>query len=213
MSTVERLQFGRLAVFALCFGLLLCLLTPFVLPIRALLEPVGTDISNAAIKDSALLPVLLWGLGWPIALGRQPGQLRLRLSWALGCVLLLLHIAVAFHLGHGWSHAAAWEHTRQVGGYGDGIFVNYAFALVWTADVVWACVAFKSYLARPRWLNWTIHGFLAFVVFNAAVVFGSWEMRILFALAFLISLAFVWWTRNAPPANSESNETSGLDSK
>ncbi|WP_171469124.1 hypothetical protein [Frigoriglobus tundricola] len=105
--------------------------------------------------------------------------------WTLGCALLLVHIAVAFHLGHGWSHQMAWEHTRQVGGYGDGIFVNYVFALVWLADVLWAWVGVDSYRARPRWLTWSVVGFLAFVVFNAAVVFGGWGSRGAFGLGLL----------------------------
>ena len=42
---------------------------------------------------------------------------------------LCVHVAVAFHLGHGWSHAAALNTPATVGGYGDGIFVNYAFVL------------------------------------------------------------------------------------
>ena len=93
------------------------------------------------------------------------------------------------------SHAAAWEHTRQVGGYGDGIFVNYAFALVWLADVVWVWVSPGSYLTRPRWLHWAVHGFLAFVVVNAAVVFAGWGMRLAFAGWVLGLAAFVWYVR------------------
>jgi hypothetical protein len=213
MSAVERLQLGRLGVFALCFGLLSCLIAPFVLPVRALLEPVGTDISNTAIKDSALLPVFLWCFGWPIALVQRSGQLRLRLSWALGSLLLLLHVAVAFHLGHGWSHEAAWEHTRAVGGYGDGVFVNYAFAVVWLIDAVWALVAFDSYRTRPGRLHWSIHSFLAFVVFNAAVVFGSWQMRALFAVAFLIFVPLSLWARAAPIANPEPSAATDVDYK
>jgi hypothetical protein len=124
-------------------------------------------------------------------------------------VLLLLHIAVAFHLGHGWSHEAAREHTRQVGGYGDGIFVNYAFALVWLADVVWAWASFRSYVARPRWLNWAIHGFLAFVVVNAAVVFGGERARFLFVVFFLASALGVWLKRRREQA--ESDTTTDID--
>ncbi len=123
----------------------------------------------------------------------------LRVTWTLGCVLLLHHIAVAFHAGHDWSHEAAWNHTRQVGGYGDGIYVNYLFTIVWVADVIWMWVAFDSYLTRPRWLHWTIHGFLAFIVFNAAVVFGSSESHELFVVMFLfvlVNYALAWLFRS-----------------
>ena len=206
MADAQRVQFPDLII-----AVAAVVLPTFVLfsPARAFAEPATTDVTNPAIRDSALWPVFFWALGWPIALakrGRIPG---VRITWTLGCLVSLLHIAVAFHLGHGWSHAAAWEHTRQVGGYGDGIFVNYAFALVWLADVVWVWALPGAYLARPRWLNWTIHGFLAFVVFNAAVVFGSWESRFRFATFFLGSALVVWYLRR----EATSKEPTAVDSK
>lgn len=164
MAEAKRVQLPRLVVFALCVGFLAFLAAVFAIPVQALLEPVGADVTNKAIKNSAKLPVLMWCLGWPVVLARRSDGFAGRFNWTLGCLLSLLHIAVAFHLGHGWSHQAAWEHTRQVGGYGDGIFVNYAFALVWLADVVWVWALPGSYLARSRWLNWTIHGFLGGVL-------------------------------------------------
>jgi hypothetical protein len=119
------------------------------------------------------------------AAGREFEFLRgmIRGTWLFGSLLLVEHVVTAFHLGHGWSHAAAWEHTRRVGGYGDGVFVNYAFVLVWLADALWLCAAPRAYLARRRGLHWAVHGFLAFVVFNAAVVFADRPMRVVFAVA------------------------------
>ncbi len=164
-------------------------------PVIALAEPIGTDTANRAIVRSAKWPVFCWCFGWLVVLARPDPRTGVnfvpRFDWSLGCVLCWVHIAVAFHLGHGWSHELAWEHTRQVGGFGDGIFVNYMFALVWLADVLWAWVAFDSYLARPGWLKWTIHGFIAFVVVNAAVVFGTWSSRGTFFAFFLGILAGV----------------------
>lgn len=162
------------------------------LPLR---EPVGTDVTHRAIKKSAKLPVVMWCLAWPIALAKSSTGLGVRWGWALGCALLFVHIAVAFHLGHGWSHAHAWEHTRAVGGYGDGIYVNYTFALVWLADALWALAAFGSYCRRPRWLHWGVHGFLAFVVFNAAFVFADSPMRRTFAYWFLVWIALIVWVK------------------
>lgn len=168
--------------------------------VRALCEPVGNDPANPAVKESAKWVVFVWvGASLSLAFGkprdvqvaRRLLRIAVQLSWSFGCALLLLHIAIAFHLGHGWSHEAAWEHTKQVGGYGDGIYVNYVFALVWFLDAVWLCVAYDSYFSRPRWLHWTIHGFLAFVVFNAAVVFGSWQSRKWLALQLLFLFAFL----------------------
>src|SRR5688572_14051109 len=76
---------------------------------------------------------------------------RTRIWWTLGCATLLVHIAVSFALVHGWRHAEAYRHTaeatrRLVGvDSGAGVYVNYAFALVWLADAAWWWVAEKSY--------------------------------------------------------------------
>ncbi len=191
MTQAKRVQLRR-GVSTVTLVLMLTIAVALVAAYAQLLfEPGGTDPTSGEIKSSAELPVMLWCMGWPIALGRRAFRVVMPLLWSLGCVLAWLHIAIAFHLGHGWSHQTAWEHTKQIGGYGDGIYVNYLFALVWLADALWACVAFNSYRARPRRLNWTVHGFLAFVVVNAAVVFGSWDSRISFFGPFLCALAFV----------------------
>jgi hypothetical protein len=198
MAEVKRVQLPCVGAILIGVIALVSVAAMFVVPGLTLLEPTGTDVTNTAIRGSTIWPVVFWCFGWPIAFAKREGFLVARIIWALGSLLLLLHIAVAFHLGHDWSHEAAWEHTRQVGGYGDGIFVNYAFALVWLADAAWAWVSVRSYLTRPRWLHWTIHGFLAFVVFNAAVVFGSLQSRCLFVWCFVV-IVMVW--RNGPRKN------------
>ena len=100
-----------------------------------------------------------------------------RWTWALGLLLLAVHVAVTFELVHGWSHAAAFEHTRQASGVGEGIFVNYLVLIVWAIDVLWALARPGSYLRRPSWAGWVVHSFLAFIVFNSTVVYGTGLMR------------------------------------
>jgi hypothetical protein len=155
-------------------ALLAVAVVPFLGP---LFGPVGADVTDRTIRASAYPPVVLWCVAWPALLLRRPWWPLGRPLWAVGCACLWLHVALAFHLGHAWSHAAAWERTRQESGYGDGIFVSYAFALVWLADAVGAWAAPGWYAARPRWLHAAVHGFLAFVVFNAAVVFAGPSFR------------------------------------
>jgi hypothetical protein len=201
MAKSWRVPFSKAILYVLFPLSCLYLFAPLVLKLT---EPVETDVAHPAIKESALFPVLAWCNFWPFAFARQlvKGQevsrafLAIRFGWATGCLLLMLHIAIAFHLGHGWSHEAAWEHTHQASGYGDGIYMNYAFVLVWFADAMWACIAIDSYLARSRWLHWTIHGFIAFIVFNAAVVFGSPSSQTLYyclAPVLLWPLLLVLW--------------------
>lgn len=213
----------------LLFALLVFLGFPVFLiavAISAFTDPVGWNTSNPVIGTWAMVSVIGWCLGWPIVfVNSYIGRGRLPF-WTLGSTACVIHIALAFHLGHGWSHETAWEHTKQVGGYGDGIFVNYAFALVWLADAAWAWVSFHSYQDRPRWLSWSIHVFLAFIVFNAAVVFGGWLSRVVFLVYFLPVLVRVIATSrrkhaslwNKPPdsalkANPGIPNTTPVDSK
>ena len=91
---------------------------------------------------------------------QRHGTVRLDLQLAL---IFLIHVALAFHLVHHWSHQHAWDHTQQISGYGDGLYLNYAVVVVWTLDVMWWWLRPGSYLQRPRWLVWAVHGLLLFV--------------------------------------------------
>jgi hypothetical protein len=124
-----------------------------------------------------------------------------RLVWSGGCLAYLLHVAAAFHYYHHWSHAEAYESTAKqtndvVGlDWGGGLYVNYAFTLVWIVDVIWWWIAEKRYLTRPRVVEWAIQLFLGFIVFNATVVFASGFSR-WFGISACILLTLVWlWPR------------------
>ena len=107
--------------------------------------------------------------------GVRPGTRR-RL-WTLGWACYVAHVVAAFHFAHGWSHAAAWEETRrqtrELTGWdgGAGLWVNYAFTIGWTADVL------RRWLV-PDWSpggrvgTWVWRGLFAFVLVNATVVFS-----------------------------------------
>lgn len=103
--------------------------------------------------------------------------------WAAGCLVFLLHVGCAFHEVHGWSHAAALHHTAAqteiVVGFatGAGLYLNYAFLLIWAGDALYWWVRPERYRARTRWITLTLHGFLFFMAFNATVVFASGPTR------------------------------------
>lgn len=141
------------------------------------------------VYATAWLAMVAWAVGVSAVLTRRRGA---ALLWAVGAGLQVLHVAVAFHVVHGWSHAAAFEHTRQIGGVGEGVFVNYLFTLVWLLDAVWLAVAPHRYVRRPRWLTLAVHGFMAFIVFNAMVVFGGGIARGLFAA---FAAGWAWMSR------------------
>jgi hypothetical protein len=151
-----------------------------------LLDPVGANPDDIRIRQSAWIVVFVW----PIAAAClqlhhwNPARYVESRHWVravhtVGLLGMLLHLAVAYHLGHGWSHADAFDRTERVSGFGPGIFVSDFFVLVWAAEAVWMWMAFGSYLNRPRWLNRAVVGFMWFILFNSTVVYGSGFARLL----------------------------------
>lgn len=119
-----------------------------------------------------------------IARGRLNIDRRARIAWTTGCATLLLHFIFAFHFFHAWSHAHAYadtaRQTAEVFGinWGGGLYVNYAVAILWIADVTWWWLAgLGSYRGRPWLLTLIWHSFLIFIIFNATVVFGHGVVR------------------------------------
>lgn len=129
-----------------------------------------------------------------------------RTWWTVGCLALLVHVACAFHFVHHWSHRAAYETTAQqtaaVTGLdsGGGLWVNYAVLAVWFLDVCWWWLAPARHASRSRGAEWLLQGFLAFVWFNATVIFGHGVVRWLgvAACTWLILLAWRNWQRKQP---------------
>src|SRR5262249_44129618 len=78
-----------------------------------------------------------------IARSRVELDRRARWLWTIGCVALLTHFAAAFHFYHAWSQESAYVETaRQTAevfaiNWGGGLFINYAVAGLWIADVAW----------------------------------------------------------------------------
>lgn len=148
---------------------------------------------HPAVRYSALMVVVFWGTASALIFR---GYLA-RVEWVCAWLMLVAHVAAAFHFAHGWSHEDAYRHTAATAGVGEGLYVNYLFVAVWGADAVWLAISPRSYAARPRWVGWAVHGFLGFIVLNATVVFGSTAARVvgivvalgLAAAAFLIPSA------------------------
>ena len=99
-----------------------------------------------------------------------------RWLWTSGCLALVLHVAVAFHFQHGWSHAAAFEHVRlrtlRETGWDSGVgpYVNYAFGLLWLADTLlwWRRIDWSE----KRSSYWTVQIVFAFLMSQATAAFG-----------------------------------------
>jgi hypothetical protein len=102
-----------------------------------------------------------------------------RRAWIAGCLFYLGHVAAAFEFKHDWSHQSVYlataRQTSELFGinWGGGIYFNYLFTAVWVLDATWLWLRPDAYRRRPNWMSYAIHGYMAFLFFNATVVFGS----------------------------------------
>ena len=138
-------------------------------------------LADSLVRWSARLFVACYVLRLCIdAAGRRDtkSQQWARWFWTLGCGIFVVHVLIAFHLLHEWSHAAAYEHvmrrTQEMTGVasGVGLYFNYAFGALWIADtLVW----WRRFdWSEKRVPYWTVQGVFAFLVIQATVVFGPW---------------------------------------
>jgi len=123
-------------------------------------------------------------------------------------MLMAIHSTTAFYLFYGGSHAIARELTmRQTAAltgidFPGGIYVNYAFLAIWTADAAWRIFAPRSYARRPRALTLAVHGFIFFIMVNGAVVFADGWARILGAVA-VSAVVLAWAARHVQRSRFE----------
>ncbi|HEY2839585.1 MAG TPA: hypothetical protein VGJ26_10565 [Pirellulales bacterium] len=115
-----------------------------------------------------------------------------RWCWTLGLVTFLVHLGVAFHFYHQWSHAHAFDHTREVSGIGEGIYISYLFTWLWAADVAWWWTSPVTYVGRTPWIGRALHPFMLFIVFNGMVIYESGPIRWVGLVMFAV-LAVAWW--------------------
>ncbi len=154
------------------------------------------------IRLTAWIALILWGAteGFRTFSCRHPERGRwARWSWTLGAVVFSIHVALAMHFRHGWSHTSAVQETaRQTYEvfrirWGGGVWFNYWMAAVWIGDAV------RSWLAATDWMNslrrpgW-VRGFFLFMWFNAAVVFPHGPLRWLGAVV-CAGVGILWWIR------------------
>jgi hypothetical protein len=168
----------------------------FALPVMA----ADRDPSDAFTRNTARLTVAYYGFAAVLMTllcedDRRAASGRGRLArwcWALGAAACWIHVATAYHFIHHWSHEHALQHTRDVSGVGEGIYVSGLFGLVWLLDAVWWLLRPAGYAVRPVWVGGLLHAFMAFVVFSATVVYEQGPIRwagaaLLLALAALLA--------------------------
>jgi hypothetical protein len=127
-----------------------------------------------------------------------------RLWWTAGAVLLVVHVLVAYGVAHGWSHAAAVEHTRaetlrQTGwNSGLGIWFNFATLAIWLMDagLLWSTVGRSS--------GWAIfaQSWLAFMFVQSAIIFPTGAVRWVSLAGGLLLAGLFVWAKIRPAATS-----------
>jgi hypothetical protein len=152
-------------------------------------------------RGTVLLAVLGYFIGAGLRFtGKASARAAAKWAWIFGAGLCGVHILLAFHFYHHWSQSAAIAETaRQTQAmtginWGGGVYLNYLFAAVWLTDAAWWLFADSSFEHRPRWLGVAVQAWLAFIVFNSTVVFGSAAAR-WFGIAGFATLGIAWLWR------------------
>jgi hypothetical protein len=157
------------------------------------------DRGEALTRNTVRLALVYYAAAAGLMLRLRPGEWAgagrgalARACWTLGWATYLVHLGMAFHYYHHWSHADAVARTAEVSGLGPGIYVSHLFTLAWTADVASWWLRPARYAVRPRWVVVLLHGFLAFVVFCGTVVYEQGPTRYAGLLLFA-ALGLAWW--------------------
>jgi hypothetical protein len=131
---------------------------------------------DALTRNTIRLALVWYGLGVSLMLCRA-SPLLARSAWTLAWLSYVIHVGMAFHYQHAWSHRNAVEHVRQASGVGEGLYASYLFTLLWTVDVLWWQLVPASRARRSVWIDAFLHGFMLFMIFNATIVFESGFIR------------------------------------
>jgi hypothetical protein len=126
-----------------------------------------------------------------------------RWCWTLAWVAFVIHVGVAFHFYHHWSHTSAVDHVRERSGVGEGVFASYLFTIMWSADVAWWWLRPRGYAARPIWVTWSLHGFMLMMVFAATVVYEEGPIRWLGLLLCVVLISRIATRCLGAPLNYE----------
>jgi hypothetical protein len=141
----------------------------------------GDDLTRYTVRLALVYYALAVGLMLRLAPSERPassGRGRLaRWCWTLAWATYLIHLGMAFHHYHHWSHSDAVAHTEEVSGFGPGIWFSHLFTLVWTVDVAWWWLLPARHAERSPWWDRLLHGYMAFIIFNATVVYEDGPIR------------------------------------
>ena len=132
----------------------------------------------------AIVAYAVGSVVFALARGRSRWDSAARVLWTIAVLSLVGHFICAYQFYHHWSHESAYidtaRQTDEVVGlnWGGGLFINYAFLIIWAIDVAWWWLrGLSSYRTRPWPVVAAWHGFMIFILFNAMVVFKDGPTR------------------------------------
>ena len=143
----------------------------------------------------------------------QRRQSMAALLFLSGAVLCVVHMLIAMQVFHAWDHRAAVAataiQTAQIYGvnWGGGVYVNYVFAGVWTADALQRVISPASFARRSRALVWTLRAFYFLIIVNGAVIFATPGRRWM-GVGVIGALLLVWFTGDGGHEESEARDAS-----
>lgn len=145
-----------------------------------------------------------------------------RTTWIAGAALLVVHVVTAYGEAHGWSHAAAVEHTRQETlrrtGWdsGVGIWVNFVTVGFWLAEAMRLLrqpIPEPTHRAPSRFAI-LAQSWIAFMMVQSSIVFADAPLRwvaLAAALILLSMLAISRRQRNTPPSDGQRRASRGAN--
>jgi hypothetical protein len=182
---------GAWLAFFWLLGLTAVILAPYLRQSPTLGDDLTRYTVRLALACYAVAATLMLLLRPDEQRGNSPRARLARWCWTFAWATYLVHLAMAFHHYHHWSHAAAVEHTEAVSGFGKGIYLSHLFTLVWTADVLFWWLRPGRHAGRSSSIDWLLHGFMVFIIFNATVTYETGPIRWA-GLALFTGLAGVW---------------------
>ena len=141
------------------------------------------------LRGTIWLSVLAWAGAEVLRRAGADRREAARSMFTAGALLLVGHSIAAFQFRHDWSHEAALiataRRSEEMAGFasGSGLYLNYAFVVLWLAECAWWWIAPRAYRQRPRSVDVASFLFFVFMFVNGAVVFAAGSMRIAGAAA------------------------------
>ena len=150
-------------------------------------------IARAAI----LAATIAWSISECVRLARPDRWRTARLLWSVGAALACLHTIAALHFNYQWSQAAALEATRRQTlattglDWGGGLYINYAFILLWLFAALASWLRPQSYTRRSGAYATALTLIFLFMFVNGAIVFAHGLARMIGAVA-VLSVVLAW---------------------